>query len=537
MTTENRTKPRAAWIGLGANLSSRIGGPKETLAAARAGAASRPDDRRGGSQGGRNDLDGGQRGDDLCGEGLSQGLPPQVAGAGQVHQRFGAGGVHVDDVFEVQHERARGQVVFHVLQHFGGAEKQRAIQPPNLQLPFVPGQARGGGGVQLFGAREAGDAVDEGQARGGNAEFNGHRQIKHHGEQEDGQQRHAVGHAVAAQADELAPLAHVPGHEHENGRQRGQRNGRSQRRGHEDDGQQRQRVHHACHGAGGAAFHICDGAGNRAGGGHAAEKGRDEVGDALRHQLLIGVVAVVNHAVGHARAQQRFDGAQQRQRDGGHEHVARRAPAEIRQREGGQRRRYAAKAGADGFHRQIKSGHRRRGQRQRHDGAGHAGELAAKGQDGADDGHARRFEPAAAVLPKHDDGQRSRRHCQRPAVESVQMRPQRADDAEKVARHLGDAQAQKVLDLRQRHQHRDAVGKADDDGHRDEAHQRAQPQQPHQEQKNARHGRGDDEVAHAVALHDAIDDDDERPRRSANLHPAAAQRRRRGQPTHGRGVM
>jgi len=36
MTTENRTKPRAAWIGLGANLSSRIGGPKETLAAARA---------------------------------------------------------------------------------------------------------------------------------------------------------------------------------------------------------------------------------------------------------------------------------------------------------------------------------------------------------------------------------------------------------------------------------------------------------------------------------------------------------------------
>ena len=36
MTTGNGTKPRAAWIGLGANLPSRIGGPKETLAAARA---------------------------------------------------------------------------------------------------------------------------------------------------------------------------------------------------------------------------------------------------------------------------------------------------------------------------------------------------------------------------------------------------------------------------------------------------------------------------------------------------------------------
>ena len=35
MTTGNGTKPRAAWIGLGANLPSRVGGPKETLEAAR----------------------------------------------------------------------------------------------------------------------------------------------------------------------------------------------------------------------------------------------------------------------------------------------------------------------------------------------------------------------------------------------------------------------------------------------------------------------------------------------------------------------
>jgi len=35
MTTGNGTTPRAAWIGLGANLPSRIGGPKETLEAAR----------------------------------------------------------------------------------------------------------------------------------------------------------------------------------------------------------------------------------------------------------------------------------------------------------------------------------------------------------------------------------------------------------------------------------------------------------------------------------------------------------------------
>jgi len=35
MTTGNGTKRRAAWIGLGANLPSRVGDPKETLEAAR----------------------------------------------------------------------------------------------------------------------------------------------------------------------------------------------------------------------------------------------------------------------------------------------------------------------------------------------------------------------------------------------------------------------------------------------------------------------------------------------------------------------
>ena len=45
MTTGNGTKPRAAWIGLGANLPSRIGGPKETLEAARKRIGELPDTR------------------------------------------------------------------------------------------------------------------------------------------------------------------------------------------------------------------------------------------------------------------------------------------------------------------------------------------------------------------------------------------------------------------------------------------------------------------------------------------------------------
>ena len=43
MTTGNGTKRRAAWIGLGANLPSRVGGPKETLEAARKRIGELPD--------------------------------------------------------------------------------------------------------------------------------------------------------------------------------------------------------------------------------------------------------------------------------------------------------------------------------------------------------------------------------------------------------------------------------------------------------------------------------------------------------------
>lgn len=45
MTTGNGTRRRAAWIGLGANLPSRVGGPKETLAAARARIGELPETR------------------------------------------------------------------------------------------------------------------------------------------------------------------------------------------------------------------------------------------------------------------------------------------------------------------------------------------------------------------------------------------------------------------------------------------------------------------------------------------------------------
>ena len=64
-----------------------------------------------------------------------------------------------------------------------------------------------------------------------------------------------------------------------------------------------------------AGAHVGHGARDRAGGRDAAEERRHDVGDALRHQLLVRVVlGRVAQVVGDARAQQRFDGAEQRDR-------------------------------------------------------------------------------------------------------------------------------------------------------------------------------------------------------------------------------
>ncbi len=58
-----------------------------------------------------------------------------------------------------------------------------------------------------------------------------------------------------------------------------------------------------------AGADVGGGAGDGAGGGEAAEQRRGDVGDALRHEFLVGVVAVVDLAVGDAGGQQRLDGA------------------------------------------------------------------------------------------------------------------------------------------------------------------------------------------------------------------------------------
>jgi len=229
----------------------------------------------------------------------------------------------------------------------------------------------------------------------------------------------------------------------------------------------------------------------------------------------------VDQVVGHARAQQRFDRAQHGQRQRRKDELLGALPAEGRQLQVGQALRDAAELAADGLHRQVQHGGGQRGQHQHDDGAGHVRREAVGAMPPAD--VVQRH--GVGLGPHHHQRQAGQPDGQCVGVEGRGMLEQHADLREEIGRQLGDLQAEQVLQLRQPDQHRDAVGEADDDGHRDVAHQRAEAQQPHREQQHARQRSGDQQVGQPVALHDAVDDDDEGARRAADLHLRAAQRR------------
>jgi hypothetical protein len=108
-------------------------------------------------------------------------------------------------------------------------------------------------------------------------------------------------------------------------------------------------------------------------------------------------------------------------------------------------------------------------------------------------------------------------------VQRGQRVEQRAHLAEELARQIVDAQAEKILDLRNEDDDGNAVGETDDYRQRDEADHAAEPECAHGEQHDARHHRGDQQVLHAIVHDDGVDDRDEGPGRAADLHARSAQ--------------
>ena len=253
------------------------------------------------------------------------------------------------------------------------AEKEGTEKSPGLGACTV-GQGRDvGRQPDRFDPRQSRNAMDEKKACQHQPDFDRDRDVEDHGQGKGGQHDRAIADRELAKLAEGRPVAHVPGHEQQDGGKARHRNVLRKRCQDQHDGQQRDGVDDAGNRRACAASDVGHGAGNRAGGGDAAKERCHQIGHALGHQFLIRVVAIVDHAVGHPGAQQRFDGTQQGDRDGRPEELLHALPFEGRQREARQTARNATEAAADGVDRQVKKRHRDDADGQHHHCSRHAG--------------------------------------------------------------------------------------------------------------------------------------------------------------------
>jgi hypothetical protein len=102
------------------------------------------------------------------------------------------------------------------------------------------------------------------------------------------------------------------------------------------------------------------------------------------------------------------------------------------------------------------------------------------------------------------------------------VRGERSPLLDEIGRNRAHLQAEKILYLTGKDDHGDPRGESGDDWIRDEFDQRAEAGQPEKNEDYARDDGADDEAVVPEFRHDAVDDHHERPRRSADLHAAAA---------------
>ena len=152
---------------------------------------------------------------------------------------------------------------------------------------------------QALNAGQFRHPVDEEEAGQDHAQFDGNRQVENDRDKKGGQQDDPVIVGIAAQFDEVMPFAHVDRHHHDDGRQRRERYIRSERRGDQHNAEQHQRVDDAGNRRPATGFDIGGGAGNGTGGRKATEERCRDIREPLGDQFLVGIVAVIDLAIGH----------------------------------------------------------------------------------------------------------------------------------------------------------------------------------------------------------------------------------------------
>jgi hypothetical protein len=111
---------------------------------------------------------------------------------------------------------------------------------------------------------------------------------------------------------EVFPFSHAERHGNENAGKGGERNVAGERSGKEGDGEENRRMGKSGDGRPSAIADVRGGASDSAGGGNPAEERAEKIGEALRDQFLVGVVAGVGHAIGHSGREEAFNAAERR---------------------------------------------------------------------------------------------------------------------------------------------------------------------------------------------------------------------------------
>ena len=149
---------------------------------------------------------------------------------------------------------------------------------------------------------------------------------------------------------------------------------------------------------------------------------------------------------------------------------------------------------------------------QRHNGRGHH------------NGHQRTGQTLRNALRADDDSHRRERHREGVPTHGREVTGVAHPLVDKTGRHRAfNVQTEEIFDLRGENRERNAGGEAHHNGIGNELNHAPQAEHPEQNQEETGHHRGHQQPRKPEMLHHSVDDDDESPRRAADLHATAAQ--------------
>src|SRR5690606_20946953 len=176
---------------------------------------------------------------------------------------------------------------------------------------------------QAGGVGQVAHALDEQSSSQQQANADCQHHVEQHSEHQAGKQhQHIAARCYFDRMHHMACLTHVPRDHQQQGGQRGHGQVAEQRREQQDSQQDYAAVNNGRQRREGAGAYVGGGTRNRRCGGDTAEQGSDQIADALAEQFGVGVMLGASHAVGYHRTEQRFDGAQHGNSEGGGHQLA-----------------------------------------------------------------------------------------------------------------------------------------------------------------------------------------------------------------------